>query len=110
MTLVDTTALARESYFRIARCIARAKPHMSGEVILDIAEAVCVEVESIIGVSTKPNYDDPHAFAKWAATQPSVMEHIQGARRIQAIKELRALTSCSLVQAKNATDLLPLGY
>jgi ribosomal protein L7/L12 len=48
--------------------------------------------------------DDAASLGVWAKRQPAVAAQLAAGERIRAIKELRALTGASLLQAKNAVD------
>jgi ribosomal protein L7/L12 len=78
--------------------MASARPDAEVSLIVDLALAV----EN----ATPPSLDDPQALGNWAARQPSVARELAVDKRIHAIKELRSLTRCSLVQAKNAIDAI----
>lgn len=51
-----------------------------------------------------PDLDDPKDLADWALLQPAVKAEVDAERKIHAIKELRAASGASLLQAKNAVD------
>lgn len=46
----------------------------------------------------------PLTVEQHARLSPIVCENLRQSKKIQAIKELRAITNCSLVEAKNAVE------
>lgn len=98
-----------KTFVRIGQCIARAKPTMSAEWVLDIAESVCAEVETILTENVLPDPNDARALLAWALAIPEVKDHLDGSRKIQAIKAMRAAwtgpETLGLKQAKEACDV-----
>lgn len=82
----------------IVLAMAQDRPHMRAGTLVSLA----VAIEN----AQPPELDDAEGFAKWAARQPEVMQYVRADKKIHAIKEIRALTGASLLQAKNAADRL----
>ena len=80
--------------------MAKARPDLTVTQLVDLALAVSIDEPD-----GPPNLDNAEALATWAARQPAVAEAIAQNKKIFAIKELRALTGSSLLQAKNAMDI-----
>jgi ribosomal protein L7/L12 len=78
--------------------MAAARPDADVSLIVDLALA--------IEHAMPPNLDDAKALGQWAAHQPSVRAELTADKKIHAIKELRALTHCSLAQAKYAIEAI----
>ena len=78
--------------------MSKARPNARASTIVALALAI----ES----STIPPLNDPDALARWAVCQPTVAAFIAEDKKIQVIKEVRALTGASLAQAKYALDVV----
>lgn len=75
--------------------IAEHQPHRS------IAEVLQMIENEKLGL---PDFNDPEAFGQWIFdTQPKVMQYLPD-KMINAIKEARAITKCSLYDAKYAVE------
>ena len=81
--------------------MAKVRPDAPVELIVDLALAVSDD-----RAEPAPNLNDAQALARWAERQPNVMQYVGQEKKIHAIKELRTLTGSSLIQAKNALDIL----
>jgi len=81
--------------------MAKTRPDAPVELIVDLALAVSTDAPD-----SPPRLDDAEALARWAERQPNVMQYVRQEKKIQAIKELRTLTGGSLIQAKDALDVL----
>lgn len=78
--------------------MAAAQPNIEVAVMIDLAFAI----ENAL----TPSLDDAKALGHWASRQPAVANELAAGKKIHAIKELRALTNCSLAQAKNAIEAI----
>lgn len=78
--------------------MAEARPDARVSLIVDLALA--------LEETHPPDLNDREALARWAAKFPAVTDCLKADKKINAIKELRALTSASLKQSKDAIDFL----
>lgn len=78
--------------------MSHARPDAPVSLMVDLALAL----ENAL----PPHLEDAKALGQWALRQPAVAAEISADRKIHAIKELRALTKCSLAEAKNAIEAI----
>ena len=78
--------------------MAGARPDAPVSLIVDLALA--------IEHAAPPDLDDARRLGQWAFHQPVVRAEIDAGKKIHAIKELRLLTHCSLLQAKLAIEAI----
>ena len=78
--------------------MAQARPDVEATLVIDLALAV----ENAL----PPDLNDSKALGRWAARQHVVAVELDANRKIPAIKALRGLTHCSLLQAKNAVEAI----
>lgn len=89
-----------ERFRDVAVALAETRPNMRASTLVALALAVADTPDA-------PSLDDSLALADWALRQPSIAAFVLAGKKIHAIRELRTLTSASLLQAKNAVDQIP---
>ena len=85
-------------YRTLARAIATAEPDLTTFQVLNLVDAVIGFVNPPLVLS------DPESLGAHALTLYKVTDAASRDRKIEAIKELRAATSCSLKGAKDAIE------